>query len=93
MIAAQPASESTPIPKIAARSESRSACLLSGVAAANDVEISSCGSLGILSVTSCKLNRNAAGPDARTGSGPGARRRTTGSAVALVGRDPPLTLC
>jgi hypothetical protein len=67
MITAQPASESTPIPKIAARSESRSACLLSGVAAADDVEISACGSLGIFSVTSCKLNRNAAGPDVRTG--------------------------
>jgi hypothetical protein len=67
MITAQRASESTPIHKIAARRESRSACLLSGIAAANDIEISSCGSLGILSVTSCKLNRNAAGPDVRTG--------------------------
>jgi hypothetical protein len=93
MIAAQAASESTPIHKIAARCESRSACLLSGVAAANDVEISSYGSLGILSVTSCKLNRNAAGPDARTGrQWTRARRRTTGS-VALVARDAPLTLC
>ena len=47
MIADQPASESTPIQKIAARSESRSVRLLSGAAAASEVEIRACGSLTI----------------------------------------------
>ena len=45
MIAAQAASEITPIQKIAARRESRSVCLLSGAAAASEVEIRACGSL------------------------------------------------
>ena len=47
MIADQPASENTPIQKIAARSESRSVRLLSGAAVASEVEISACGSLAI----------------------------------------------
>jgi hypothetical protein len=47
MIADQPASDSTPIQKIAARSESRSVRLLSDAAVASDVEISACGSLAI----------------------------------------------
>jgi hypothetical protein len=47
MIADQPASESMPIQKIAARSESRSVHLLSDAAVAREVEISACGSLAI----------------------------------------------
>jgi hypothetical protein len=47
MIAAQAASEITPIQKIAARSESRSVGLLSDAAVASEVEISACGSLAI----------------------------------------------
>jgi hypothetical protein len=66
MIPAHAASENTPMHKIAARRESRSAWFLSGVAAANDVEINCMRFPRHLSVTSCKLNRNAAGPDART---------------------------
>jgi hypothetical protein len=48
MMTAQAASESTPIEKIAARSESRSVPLLSGIGIATGVEISACGSLGIV---------------------------------------------
>jgi hypothetical protein len=47
MIADQPASESRPIQKIAARRESRSVRLLSGAAVASGVEVSACGSLAI----------------------------------------------
>jgi hypothetical protein len=47
MIAAQTASEITPIQKIAARSESRSVRLLSGAALTSEVEINPCGSLAI----------------------------------------------
>src|SRR5438094_5963749 len=48
MTAAQPPSERTPIQKIAARIESRSARLRSGTRVASGVEISACGSLGIV---------------------------------------------
>ena len=67
MITTHAASENTPTHKIAARRESRSAWFLSGVAAADDVEINRMRFPRHLSVTFCKLNRNAAGPDARTG--------------------------
>ena len=66
MIAAQAASEITPIQKIAARGESRSVRLLSGAAAASEVEIKACGSLTIFG-DFLPLQRNAADPDARTG--------------------------
>jgi hypothetical protein len=48
MTTVQAASESTPIQKIAARGDSRSARLLSDAAVATDVEISACGCLGIV---------------------------------------------
>ena len=48
MTTVQPASESTKIQKIAARGDNRSARLLSDAAVATDVEISACGSLGIV---------------------------------------------
>ena len=67
MITTHATSENTPMHKIAARRESRSAWFLSGVAAANDVEIKRMRFPRHLSATSCKLNRDAAGPDARTG--------------------------
>ena len=48
MITAQPPSERNPIQKIAAGSESLSVRLLSATEAATGVEISMCGSLGIV---------------------------------------------
>jgi hypothetical protein len=67
MTTVQPASERTLIEKIAARTESRSARLLSRTGAATGVESSACSSLGIVRSVSCQLYRDAAGPEARTG--------------------------
>jgi hypothetical protein len=60
MITAHAASENTPMHKIATRRESRSAWFLSGIAAANDIEIKRMRFPRHLSMTSCKLNGQAA---------------------------------
>ncbi len=67
MVTAQQASESTPIPKIAARGDSRSVPGIAGVGAASEVEISGYGSVDIVRSLFWQPLKYAAGPDARAG--------------------------